>query len=84
MTSFPTVDPNDDLRLRYRGAGSWTDEGVLPGHRALCAEVRLPIAPLMAARRRPVLSTSPVSHVAGMLMSILVPPLFGHDVHLMD
>jgi acyl-CoA synthetase (AMP-forming)/AMP-acid ligase II len=30
------------------------------------------------------LSTSPVSHVTGMLLSLLVPPLVGHDVHLMD
>ncbi|KQY06932.1 hypothetical protein ASD37_12505 [Mycobacterium sp. Root135] len=59
-------------------------KGVLLSHRALCAEVRLHMAPLMAARRRPVLSTSPVSHVTGMLTSLLVPPLIGEDVHLMD
>jgi acyl-CoA synthetase (AMP-forming)/AMP-acid ligase II len=29
-------------------------------------------------------STSPVSHVTGMLVSVLVPPLLGREIHLLD
>ncbi len=66
-------------------SGSTADpKGVVLSHRALCAEVRLHMAPMFAGASRPLLSTSPVSHMTGMLISLLVPPMVGRDIHLMD
>ncbi len=77
-------DPAAPAVIGWTSGSTAEPKGVLLSHRALCADMRLHMAPSMAARKRPLLSTSPVSHVTGMLISLLVPPLVGHDVHLMD
>lgn len=77
-------DPAQPAVIGWTSGSTAEPKGVLLSHRALCAEVRLHMTPLMATQRRPTLSTSPVSHVTGMLMSLLVPPLLRRDVHLMD
>jgi acyl-CoA synthetase len=84
LASTPHCDPATPAVIGWTSGSTAEPKGVLLSHRALCAEVRLHMVPLMAARRRPLLSTSPVSHVTGMLMSLLAPPLIGQDVHLMD
>lgn len=77
-------DPTAPAVIGWTSGSTAEPKGVLLSHQALCADVRLHMAPLMAARQRPLLSTSPISHVTGMLISLLVPPLVGHDIHLMD
>jgi acyl-CoA synthetase (AMP-forming)/AMP-acid ligase II len=77
-------DPAAPAVVGWTSGSTAAPKGVLLSHRALCAEVRLHMAPMMTARLRPLLSTSPISHVTGMLISLLVPPLVGQDVHLMD
>jgi acyl-CoA synthetase len=78
------LDPAAPAVIGWTSGTTAAPKGVLLSHRALCAEIRQHMAPLLAERARGVLSTSPVSHVTGMLVSLLVPPLVGHDVHLMD
>jgi acyl-CoA synthetase (AMP-forming)/AMP-acid ligase II len=78
------LDPAAPAVIGWTSGTTATPKGVLLSHRALCAEIRQHMAPLLAERSRGLLSTSPVSHVTGMLVSLLVPPLVGHDVHLMD
>jgi acyl-CoA synthetase len=78
------LDPAAPTVIGWTSGSTATPKGVLLSHRALCAEIRQHMAPLLAQRTRGLLSTSPVSHVTGMLLSLLVPPLVGHDVHLMD
>ncbi|MCU1658377.1 MAG: fadK 5 [Pseudonocardiales bacterium] len=78
------LDPAAPAVIGWTSGSTATPKGVLLSHRALCAEIRQHMAPLLAERTRGLLSTSPVSHVTGMLVSLLVPPLAGHDVHLMD
>lgn len=82
--SAPPRDPATPAVIGWTSGSTAEPKGVLLSHRALCAEVRLHMAPLMATRQRPLLSTSPISHVTGMLISLLVPPLVGQDIHLMD
>jgi acyl-CoA synthetase len=78
------LDPAAPAVIGWTSGTTATPKGVLLSHRALCAEIRQHMAPLLTERTRGLLSTSPVSHVTGMLVSLLVPPLVGHDVHLMD
>jgi acyl-CoA synthetase len=80
----PKVDPAAPAVIGWTSGSTAEPKGVLLSHRALCAEVRLHMAPMFSGTPRPLLSTSPVSHVTGMLISLLVPPLVGHDIHLMD
>jgi acyl-CoA synthetase len=78
------VDAAQPAVIGWTSGSTAEPKGVLLSHRALCAEIRFHMAPMLAQRRRPLLSTSPISHVTGMLISLLVPPLVGQDVHLMD
>jgi acyl-CoA synthetase (AMP-forming)/AMP-acid ligase II len=78
------VDPAEPAVIGWTSGSTAAPKGVLLSHRALCAEVRVHMAPMFAGAPRPLLSTSPVSHVTGMLISLLVPPLIGRDIHLMD
>jgi acyl-CoA synthetase len=78
------VEPAAPAVIGWTSGTTAAPKGVLLSHRGLCAESRWHMAPLARARSRPPLSTSPVSHVTGMLLSLLVPPLIGQDVHLLD
>lgn len=77
-------DPAAPAVIGWTSGSTSAPKGVLLSHRALCAEIRLHMSALEIQRVRPMLSTSPVSHVTGMLISLLVPPLAARDVHLMD
>lgn len=77
-------DPAAPAVIGWTSGSTAAPKGVLLSHRALAAEIRLHMSSMEAPRNRPMLSTSPVSHVTGMLISLLVPPLIGRDVHLMD
>ncbi|KRD05754.1 hypothetical protein ASE48_16440 [Mycobacterium sp. Root265] len=78
------IDPAAPAVIGWTSGSTAEPKGVILTHRALVAEARLHMAPMLAGSPRPMLSTSPVSHVTGMLISLLVPPLIGRDIHLMD
>jgi acyl-CoA synthetase len=78
------VDPASPAVIGWTSGTTGAPKGVLLSHRALCAETQRHVSPLMGARVLPLASTSPVSHVAGMLLSVLVPPLLGQEIHLLD
>lgn len=78
------VDPAQPAVIGWTSGTTGTPKGVICSHRALCADVRAHMAPMMASRTRPLASTSPIAHVTGMLVSLLVPPLLGQQIHLLD
>jgi acyl-CoA synthetase len=80
----PAVDPAQPAVIGWTSGTTGDPKGVLLSHRALCAETRWHMSPMMAARTRPLASTSPIAHVTGMLVSVLVPPLLGQQIHLLD
>jgi acyl-CoA synthetase len=84
LVEIAQVDPAAPAVIGWTSGTTAVPKGVLLSHRALCAESRWHMAPLALARSRPLLSASPVSHVTGMLLSVLVPPLVGQHVHLLD
>ncbi|BBY93385.1 long-chain-fatty-acid--CoA ligase [Mycobacterium gallinarum] len=79
-----TVDPAQPAVIGWTSGTTGAPKGVLLSHRALCAETRAHMSPMMSARSRPLASTSPIAHVTGMLVSVLVPPLLGQQIHLLD
>ncbi|WP_232330077.1 class I adenylate-forming enzyme family protein [Rhodococcus sp. BH4] len=78
------VDPAAAAVIGWTSGTTASPKGVVLSHRALSAEVRLHMAPFLSHRTRPLASTSPISHVTGMLVSVLVPPIIGHEIHLLD
>jgi acyl-CoA synthetase len=78
------VDPAHPAVIGWTSGTTGSPKGVLQTHRALCAESRWHMSPMMAARSRPLASTSPIAHVTGMLVSLLVPPLLGQEIHVLD
>ena len=80
----PAVDPAQPAVIGWTSGTTGDPKGVLLNHRALCAETRWHMSPMMAARTRPLASTSPIAHVTGMLVSVLVPPLLRQEIHLLD
>jgi acyl-CoA synthetase (AMP-forming)/AMP-acid ligase II len=79
-----SVDPMQPAVIGWTSGTTGAPKGVLLSHRALCAETRAHMSPMMAPRSRPLASTSPIAHVTGMLVSVLVPPLLGQEIHLLD
>jgi len=79
-----TVDPAQPAVIGWTSGTTGAPKGVLLSHRALCTETRAHMSPMMEARSRPLASTSPIAHVTGMLVSVLVPPLLGQQIHLLD
>lgn len=78
------VDPTQPAVIGWTSGTTGSPKGVLLSHRALCAETRWHMAPMMHGLSHRLASTSPVSHVTGMLVSVLVPPLLGREIHLLD
>jgi acyl-CoA synthetase len=78
------VDPMLPAVIGWTSGTTGDPKGALLSHRALCAEARAHMSPMMAPRSRPLASTSPIAHVTGMLVSVLVPPLLGQEIHLLD
>ena len=78
------VDPAQPAVIGWTSGTTGSPKGVLLAHRAMCAETRWHMSPMMAGLSPRLASTSPVSHVTGMLVSVLLPPLLGRDVHLLD
>ena len=79
-----SVDPMQPAVIGWTSGTTGDPKGVMLSHRALCAETRAHMSPMMAPRSRPLASTSPIAHVTGMLVSVLVPPLLGQEIHLLD
>jgi acyl-CoA synthetase (AMP-forming)/AMP-acid ligase II len=79
-----SVDPMQPAVIGWTSGTTGDPKGALLSHRALSAETRAHMSPLMASRSRPLASTSPIAHVTGMLVSVLVPPLLGQEIHLLD
>ncbi|MCT7657164.1 AMP-binding protein [Mycobacterium deserti] len=79
-----SVDPMQPAVIGWTSGTTGDPKGALLSHRTLCAEVRVHMSPMMAPRSRPLASTSPIAQVTGMLVSVLVPPLLGHEIHLLD
>ena len=84
IDALPRLDPAAPAVIGWTSGSTAAPKGALLSHRALCAEVRLHMSDIGRLRTNSVLSTSPVSHVTGMLVSLLVPPIVDQDVHLMD
>ena len=78
------VDPAQPAVIGWTSGTTGSPKGVLLSHRAMCAETRWHMSPLMDGLAGRLASTSPVSHVTGMLVSVLVPPLLGREIHLLD
>jgi len=78
------VDPAQPAVIGWTSGTTGAPKGALLSHRALCAETRAHMSPMMATRSRPLASMSPIAHVTGMLVSVLVPPLLGQEIHLLD
>ncbi|MDT5048254.1 MAG: acyl-CoA synthetase [Mycobacterium sp.] len=78
------VDPRRPAVIGWTSGTTGDPKGALLSHRALCAETRAHMSPMMASRSRPLASTSPIAHVTGMLVSVLVPPLLRQEIHLLD
>lgn len=79
-----SVDPTQPAVIGWTSGTTGDPKGALLSHRALSAETRAHMSPMMAFRTRPLASTSPIAHVTGMLVSVLVPPLLGQQIHLLD
>ena len=78
------VDPAAPAVIGWTSGTTGSPKGVMLSHRAMCAETRFHVAPMLHGLSDRLASTSPVSHVTGMLVSVLVPPLLGRDTHLLD
>jgi acyl-CoA synthetase len=78
------VDPAQPAVIGWTSGTTGSPKGVLLSHRAMCAETRSHMVPMMSGLPDRLASTSPVSHVTGMLISVLVPPLLGRAIHLLD
>lgn len=78
------VDPAQPAVIGWTSGTTGSPKGVLLDHRAMCAETRWHMSPMISGLSRRLASTSPVSHVTGMLVSVLVPPLLGREIHLLD
>ena len=78
------VDPALPTVIGWTSGTTGSPKGVLLSHRAICAETRWHMSPMMSGLPDRLASTSPVSHVTGMLVSVLVPPLLGREIHLLD
>jgi acyl-CoA synthetase len=79
-----SVDPAQPAVIGWTSGTTGSPKGVMLSHRALCAETRWHMTPMMNALSPRLASTSPVSHVTGMLVSVLLPPLLEREIHLLD
>ncbi|MGI9164685.1 MAG: AMP-binding protein [Mycobacterium sp.] len=79
-----TIDPAAPAVIGWTSGTTGSPKGVLLSHRAICAETRWHMSPMMSGLSHRLASTSPVAHVTGMLVSVLVPPLLKHEIHLLD
>jgi acyl-CoA synthetase (AMP-forming)/AMP-acid ligase II len=77
------LDPAGPAVLAYTSGTSATTKGVVLSHRAMSFEVRAHMAALDMPSR-PLVSGSPVTHIAGMLTSLLVPLIKRGPIHLVD
>jgi acyl-CoA synthetase (AMP-forming)/AMP-acid ligase II len=78
------VDPAQPAVIGWTSGTTGSPKGVLLAHRAMCAETRWHMSPMIKGLSPRLASTSPVSHVTGMLISVFIPPLLGRDIHLLD
>jgi acyl-CoA synthetase len=77
------VDPRSPAIIGYTSGTTTEPKGVVHTHDPACAEVRFHMATVLG-HGRPHLLASPISHVTGMLVGLLVPPFRGEPVHLVD
>jgi acyl-CoA synthetase len=79
-----SVDCAQPAVIGWTSGTTGSPKGVMLSHRALCAETRWHMTPMMNCLPHRLASTSPVSHVTGMLVSVLLPPLLDREIHLLD
>jgi acyl-CoA synthetase len=77
------AQPEDPAVIAYTSGTGANPKGVVLSHRALAFEVASHMVPLSRGRK-PTLNGSPVTHMAGMLLSLLVPSMLNQDIHLID
>lgn len=79
----PAPRPEDPAVIAYTSGTGSSPKGVILAHRALAFDTQFHIGP-QVGDNPPMISGSPVSHMAGMLVSLLVPPMWGQPIHLID
>jgi len=76
--------PEDPAVIGYTSGTGASPKGVILSHRALAFEVPAHMASVVRKVMKPMLNASPVAHVAGMMVSLLVPPVKNEAIHLID
>jgi acyl-CoA synthetase len=83
LDRLASPDPASVAVLGYTSGTSAQPKGVLLTHRSLAFETCVHMTQAIE-KGAPVLQGSPVTHVTGMLVSLLVPLVFGQSIHLLD
>lgn len=83
LDAMTVRDPADVAVIGWTSGTSAQPKGVLLSERALAAEVRFHMASVQH-NEWPLLQVSPLSHVTGMLTSVLLPPYCREAVHVAD
>lgn len=77
------VDPDHPAVIAYTSGTTAEPKGVMHSHRTLLAELRQQSGASFS-RDRPMLNSSPLAHMAGMLGGALQPLFRGEEIHLID
>jgi acyl-CoA synthetase len=77
------IRPEDPAVVGYTSGTGAAPKGVVLTHRAMAFDTTFHIGRAYTTTR-PILNGSPVTHMAGMLVSLLVPAVRDDEIHLID
>ena len=77
------VEPDQPAVIAYTSGTTAEPKGVMHSHRTLLAEVRQQSGASFE-RARPMLNSSPLAHMAGMLGGLLQPLYRSEEIHMID
>lgn len=83
MEALPEIDPGEPAIIAYTSGTTAEPKGVIHTHRSILAETRQ-LAAMQVRGEHPTLAGAPVGHFIGMLTGLLLPPMRGLPIHLID
>jgi acyl-CoA synthetase len=83
LEALPKLDPADPAVVAYTSGTTSSPKGVIHTHRSILAETKQ-LSNMQAEGELATLSGAPVGHFIGMLTGLLLPPVRGLPIHLID
>jgi len=83
LEALPKLEPAEPAVVAYTSGTTSSPKGVIHTHRSILAET-MQLSNMQSAGELATLSGAPVGHFIGMLTGLLLPPVRGLAIHLID